>query len=154
MDKAKRFLSRRKLLFALGGAATVAGAAMIKPFRAVLARNAREVLARQPTLRRMLLSLANASYEEWMDLVGATFAVGGGTSLRLVGVEPFAARGTRPIALARGSAFVAHFDAPNGQTMAGDLIYLATHPQYGPLQIFLSASTDPRMPRRMTAVFN
>jgi hypothetical protein len=153
MDKAKRFLSRRKLLFALGGAASVAGAAMIKPFRAVLARNAREVMARQPLLRRML-SLANASYDEWLDLVGATFAVGGGSTMRLVGVQAFATRGPRPIALPRDSAFVAHFDTPNGQTMAGDLTYVAVHPQYGAVQMFLAASTDPRTPRRMMAVFN
>ncbi|MEA3031965.1 MAG: hypothetical protein QOG13_3290 [Sphingomonadales bacterium] len=154
MNEAKRFLSRRKLLFALGGAASVAGAAMIKPIRAVLARNLRQAVARQPLLRRVLLSLANAGYDEWMDLVGSSFTIGGGTILQLVGVVASGSGGARPVGLTRDRAFIAHFDVLYGQTMAGDLIYVATHQQYGPLQIFLSASTDPRTPRRMMAVFN
>lgn len=155
MDQAKRFLSRRKLLFVLGGTASVAGAAMFKPIRAVLARNVRQAVARQPLLRRLILSLANAGYDEWIDLVGTSFTLGGGTVMQLVGVEPLAIGGSaRPITLARDRAFLAHFDTLYGQTMAGDLIYVANHQQYGPLQIFLSASADPRTPRRMMAVFN
>jgi len=154
MDKASRFLSRRKLLLVMGGVAGAAGAAMMSPFRNVFLRNTRELVRRQPVLRRMLLSLANAGYEEWMAQVGAIFSIGGGTSMRLAGVEAFAAGGTRPISLARDRAFMAVFDLVNGATMAGDLIYTANHPQYGPFQIFLAASSDPRTPSRMIAVFN
>lgn len=154
MDNASRFLSRRKLLVVLGATAGAAGAAMLSPFRNVFVRNARQLVRQQPILRRMLLSLASAGYDEWMDQVGAVFSIGGGTSMRLAGVEPFSAGGTRPIALPRDRAFMAVFDLLNGATMAGDLIYTANHPQYGPFQIFLAASSDPRSPSRMIAVFN
>jgi hypothetical protein len=105
-------------------------------------------------LREIFLSLANGSYDEWLGEVGTIFSLGGGTSMRLAGVQPFAGAGSRPVVLARGSAFLVVFDLLDGQTMAGDLIYTAHHPLYGPLQIFLSASSDPRTPGRMTAVFN
>jgi len=127
---------------------------MLSPFRAVFVRNARELARRQPVLRRMLLSLANAGYDEWMDQVGSVFSLGGGTSMRLAGVEPFAASGTRPIILPRDRAFMAVFEVLNGGSMAGDLIYTANHPQYGAFPVFLSASSDPRRPSRMIAVFN
>jgi hypothetical protein len=74
--------------------------------------------------------------------------------MRLAGVRPMASEGPRPMSVARRSAFVAMFDVLGGQTVAGDLIYTASHPQYGPLQIFLSASADPRTPGRVLAVFN
>ena len=154
MSNANRFLSRRKLLLVLGGGASVVGAAMLSPFRAAVFRSARELVARQPVLRRMFLSLANAGYEEWMGQVGTIFSIGGGTRMKLAGVQAFSAIGTRPISLPRDRAFLAAFDVLNGQTMAGDLIYTANHPQYGPFQIFLSASADPRTPGRMMAVFN
>jgi uncharacterized protein DUF6916 len=101
-----------------------------------------------------MLSLADGSYEEWMAQVGAAFSVGGGTVLRLAGVQAFAAAGARPMGLARSRAFVALFDPVGGATMAPDLIYTVNHREYGPLQIFLSASTNTRTPARMIAVFN
>jgi hypothetical protein len=42
----------------------------------------------------------------------------------------------------------------NGATLAADLIYTVNPLRNGPFQIFLSASTDPSLPHRMTAVFN
>ena len=153
MDNPKPRLSRRGMLVALGGAVVAAGAFAASPFRAVLSRQIRELVVDRRSPRRSL-ALASASYEEWMGQVGSVFAVGGGASMRLAGVRAFPSEGARPLGLARESAFVAFFDPIGRQTMAGDLIYTASHARYGALPIFLSASVDPRMPARMVAVFN
>ena len=42
------------------------------------------------------------------------------------------------MSVTRRSAFAAYFDVLGGQSLPGELIYTASHPQYGPLQIFLS----------------
>jgi len=147
-------LSRRKLLVGLGGVAAGAVALMAAPFRSVVAVATREMVSSQPVLRRLLLSLANAGYNEWLDQVGSVFVVGGGTSMKLVAVTPFDTVGTRPAGLGRDRAFIAKFDVQNGGTMAGDLIYSAMNPRYGAFPIFLSGSNDPSLRHRMTAVFN
>ena len=154
MGLMESFLARRTLLVGVGGALTAGAAIVVSPIRAVIAMTARDMVRSQPSLRRMLLSLADAGYDEWLDQVGSIFSVGGGTSLKLVAVTAFNTLGARPMRLGRSSAFTAKFDVQNGGTMASDLIYTANHPQYGPFQIFLSASTDPRLPNRMTALFN
>ncbi len=145
-------LSRRKVLVG-GGAVATLGAVAASPLSVPIAREARSLIATQPWARGML-SLAAAGHDQWLEQVGSTFALGGGMSMQLAGIRVLASEGARPMAVARRTAFVAMFDAADGQAMAGDLIYTASHPQYGPLQIFLSASPDPRTPRRMLAVFN
>jgi hypothetical protein len=154
MEQTGFFLSRRKLVAGVAGIAVGAVALMASPFRAVIVAPARNLLRSQPVLRRMLLSLADAGYDEWLDQVGSTLTVAGGTSLKLVAVTPFNSIGTRPASLGRDRAFLAKFDVQNGGTMAGDLIYTAVHPQYGAFTIFLSASSDPGMAHRMTALYN
>lgn len=153
MEKVDRFLSRRNMLLAIGGGVAVTGALVAAPLRRAVTQSARRLIVSQPWARR-ILSLADASYEEWAEQVGSTFAAGGGYGMRLVGVRPLASTGQRPAGLSRQRAFLAVFDATGGSTMAGDLIYTVNHPQYGPLQIFLSASAEPRSPGRMHAVFN
>jgi len=153
MDKVQSKLSRRNLLLVLGGAVAAVGAVALSPFRNVLARRAREAVASR-SWARPASALANASYDEWVGQVGSVFTTGGGDRMRLAGVKAMPAPGERPRSLGRDSAFVAFFDPLAGRTMAGDLIYAASHPQYGPLAIFLSASVDPRAPARMVAVFN
>lgn len=154
MEKTGSFLSRRRLLVGLGIAGTATAALLALPFRAVIALTARDLVRSQPILRRMLLSLADANYDEWRDQIGTTFIVVGGNQMKLVAVSPLASTGTRPLRATRDSAFVAKFDVQNGGTMAGDLIYNVMHPSYGGFAIFLSASTDPRLPHRMNALFN
>jgi len=148
------FLARRSVLIGLGGTIAATTAVIVSPLRTVAALTARDLVRRQPTLRSLLLSLADAGYDEWLDQVGTIFTIGGGAGLKLVAVEAFNTQGTRPMRLARSSAFVAKFDVQNGGTLAGDLIYTASHPRYGAFRIFLSASPDPRLPYRMTALFN
>lgn len=152
MEKPGFRLSRRNALVIVGGAAVAMGAVLAAPYKALITRRGRELARAQPFLRR-LLSLADAGYDEWLDQVGSVFAVGGGTGMSLFGVEPLNSSGARPLNL-RDRAFLLHFNVLNGGTMAGDLIYTVSHPQYGPLRIFLSASTDRRTPGRMLAVFN
>jgi hypothetical protein len=150
MKLAELDLSRRRMLVVLGGGALVVGAVIAAPYKALIARRGRELAVRMPFMRRML-SLANAGYTEWMETVGSTFS-GGGYAMRLIGIEALNSGGQRPIGL-RDRAFALHFDVLNGQTMAGNLIYTVSHPEYGPLQMFLSPH-DPATPSRMLAVFN
>ena len=152
MENSVTKLSRRKVLVG-GGAVATLGAVVASPLSVPIAREAQGLIATQPWARGML-SLAEAGYDQWLEQVGSAFTLGGGMSMQLAGIRALASEGSRPMAVARRTAFVAMFDAAGGQTLAGDLIYTANHRQYGPLQIFLSASTDPRTPGRMLAVFN
>jgi hypothetical protein len=153
MENTKSLLARRKLLIGLGGAAVAAVALMARPFRTLIATASRQ-LVRSDVQRRLLLSLANAGFDAWHDQIGTTFTVGGGSGLKLVDVSAIDSAGPRPLRLTREGAFLAKFDVQNGGTMAGDLIYTAMHPRYGAFMIFLSASSDPNLPHRMTALFN
>jgi hypothetical protein len=101
-------------------------------------------------MTRGMLSLSQAEMEEWTTQIGSTFTVGGGYALQLAGVQPLQSGGERPAEL-RDRAFAAVFDVTRGSSMPADLIYTVSHPQYGPLQLMLSATGDPR---RMLAVFN
>lgn len=137
----------------LGGGVAVAGAAMTRPLVDIVTSGARRLVARAPALRSMLISLADADYDQWAQAVGSVFTIAGGTSMILTGLQPLQSGGVRPLRLSREQAFLAMFNVQNGRTLAGDLIYTVSHPQYGAFPIFLS-SGDPRTPGRMTAVYN
>jgi hypothetical protein len=153
MDKTESALTRRRMMLITGGAIAGAGALIAAPFRAEIAAVAREVLISTPMLRS-LVSLADAGYEEWAAQVGAVFTLVDGTRLTLAGVRAFPSPGERPEDVGRDRAFVALFDPARGRSVAPDLIHDATHPDYGPLPLFLSAASDPLTTRRMLAVFN
>lgn len=152
MDKAKPKLSRRKMLVA-GGATAAVAAIAAAPVRRAIATKALELVGASRAAPSTV-SLANASYEQWLAQVGSRFAIGGGGAMQLTGVRAFTSTGARPSNISRQRAFVAFFDSLGGQRLPGDLIYTVSHPQHGPLQMFLSASPDPRTPGRMLAVFN
>jgi hypothetical protein len=154
MEKTKFFLSRRGLMTALGGAAAAGAALLAAPHRAAITRKVANLVRGQPIFSSFFLSLADASVEQWSEQVGSIFSVGGGTTLKLVGVTALSSPGPRPAQVSRSRAFVAKFDVQNNQTMAGDLIYTANHASYGAFRIFLSASPDPLLPHRMIALFN
>jgi len=151
MDKESK-VSRRNLLMVAGGAVAV-GAIAASPVRQVLTRTAEAVTGGR-LLPLRSISLASASYEQWAEQVGSTFALGGGTSMQLIGVRALQSGGARPASLSRSRAFVAFFEPMARQTIAGDLIYSVSHAQHGALQIFLTESADPQTPARMLAVFN
>jgi hypothetical protein len=151
MIKEAKF-SRRGVLLG-GGAAAAAGVVAAAPFSGTIVRHTRELVASSP-LGRAMLSLGNATYEEWLGQVGAVLTVGGGGSMRVAGVQAFAQSGARPSGFVRDRAFTVFFDPVGAMTMAGELIYTARHAQYGALQLFLSSSGNPRTPARMFAVFN
>jgi hypothetical protein len=153
MDKTESALTRRRMMLITGGAIAGASALIAAPFREEIAATARQVLTSTP-LGRGFVSLANAGYEEWERQVGSVFTLGDGTRLTLAGVRAFPSPGARPAGLGRDRAFVALFDPGRGQSAATDLIHNATHPEYGPLPLFLSAASDARTPRRILAVFN
>jgi len=150
--KTESNVSRRSLLLVAGGVAA-AGALAPSPVRNVIARGAQDLLGSSSATPR-IASLATASYEQWLGQVGSEFALGGGVRMQLSGVRALASGGERPSSLPRDRAFVAFFEPAAGQTIAGDLIYSVSHARHGALQLFLSASPDPRTPARMLAVFN
>jgi hypothetical protein len=141
--------SRRNLLVGLGGAA-IAAMVALPLVRSTGSDRARRILAANPLTRRFV-SLVHAEQDEWTAQVGATFAAVGGYRLRLAGVEPLPSAGDRPAEVTRQSAFLAVFDVLDGKSMAGDLIYAVSHPEYGAMPLFLSASARPG---RMVALFN
>lgn len=149
MEQARSTLSRRNILITIGaafaGTIALAGTALRPGFT----RQARKVLASTP-LTRGMLSLSQAEMAEWSNQIGSTFNVGGGYQLKLAGVQPLLSVGERPASL-RNSAFAAVFDLIRGSSMPGDLIYTLNHPQYGPLQLLLTSTGNPR---RMLAIFN
>lgn len=146
-------LNRRNLMIAGGGAVAAAGVFAASPFSNPLISEARGALAGQ-SWARGFLSLAAATQEEWTSIVGASFALGGGQTMTLVGVRALASQGSRPYEVARRTGFLAVFEPGRGQSMAGDLIYTANHAQYGALQIFLTSAPAANAPARMHAVFN
>ena len=145
-------LNRRKMMLVAGGAVAGAGALMAASVR----RPARNV-ARSADVNirpaRTSMVLASAGYDEWMSVVGSSFAVGGSVLIELSGLRPLPSAGSKPQGV-RSLAFAAFFDPLNGQTLVPDRIYTAMHSQYGATQIYLAASSDPRTPGRMVAVFN
>jgi len=145
-------LNRRKMMLVAGGAVAGAGALVAAPFRETIKSKVRETLVSSGLGRRML-SLGNATFEEWQAQVGTTFSLGGATNVKLVGVRALATSGAKPRGV-RVQGFAAFFDPTGGRSVAPDLIYTATHSSYGTSQLFLAATGDPRAPGRMVAVFN
>ncbi len=144
-------MNRRKMMLVAGGAVACAGALVAAPFRGPIKSVARRVLAGTGPGQGML-SLADGTYDEWLNQVGATFSLGGRTSLKLVGVRALTSSGA-PSGV-RAQAFAAFFDPPAGQSVAPDLIYSAVHPTYGPLPLYLANAGRPNSPRRMVAIFS
>ncbi|HTU12863.1 MAG TPA: hypothetical protein VMG08_18375 [Allosphingosinicella sp.] len=144
-------LNRRKMMLVTGGAVAGASALVAAPYREAIKSVARKTMVNSGIGTRML-SLGEATYEEWQAQVGTNFALGGRTNVRLVGVRALSTSGAKPSGV-RTQGFAAFFD-PGSETVAPDLIYTATHETYGPTQLFLAASGDRRTPGRMVAVFN
>lgn len=145
-------VSRRKAMMVTGAAVAGASALMAAPFRDEIQGAARSALVNSG-VGRGFLSLADGTYEEWLSEVGASFSLGGGTAIRLVGVRALPSSGARPQGV-RAQGFAAFFDPAGGQTLAPDLIYTANHAAYGPLPLYLGAAGDRRTPGRMVAVFS
>lgn len=145
-------VNRRKAMLVAGGAVATAGALLASPFRDELKTAGRQALA-STGVGRGFLSLAQGSYDEWAGEVGATFSLGGSTSIRLVGVRALNSGGARPQGV-RAQAFAAFFEPQGGQTIAPDLIYTANHPTYGPMPIHLASAAGSRTPGQMVAVFS
>jgi hypothetical protein len=146
-------LSRRKMMLIAGGTVAGAGALVAAPFRTAIRNVFRKAEATGGGVSRGPLLLATAGYDDWMGVVGSSFSLGGGSYIQLAGVRPLPTSGARPQGV-RAQGFAAFFDPASGQSLAPDLIYTATHSQYGPMQIYLAGTSDPRTPGRMVAVFN
>ncbi|HEV2817865.1 MAG TPA: hypothetical protein VGW40_11680 [Allosphingosinicella sp.] len=149
MEKPSFRLSRRKVIFIVGGAATAVGALLTAATRSLVDSQASSQTGGSAS--RTTVDLATAGYDTWLAQVGTKFSTAG-YDLKLVGIAPLLSTGARPAGL-RDRAFALNFDVAAGRTMAGELIYTISHPQYGPLQLFLSA-TGPQTPSRMLAVLN
>ena len=148
---ADKGLNRRNMMLVTGGAVAGAGALIAAPFREAIKSTARgERVSTGPGPG--IPQLATGTYEQWQAAVGQTFGLGGRTNIKLVGVRPLGTASAKPAGV-RAQAFVAAFDPVSGQGIAPDLIYTATNNAYGTMQIYLGATSDPRTPGRMIAVF-
>lgn len=145
-------LSRRKMMLVTGGAVAGASAMMAAPFRGPIKNVARNAAA---NIRAITLpvNLASGGYDDWLAVVGSSFAIGGGTLIQLAGVRALPTSGAKPAGV-RTLGFAAFFDQLSGPSLAPDRIYSAMHSRYGATQIFLAGTSDPRTPGRMVAVFN
>jgi hypothetical protein len=153
MSRTGSSLSRRRLFVGVGATVAV-GALLAKPVRTVIAQRSRQLIRSFPMLGRVMFSLGDSGYADWLEAVGATFSIGGGLAMQLTGVTPLQSGGARPSDLARSSAFMATFQMMNGASLSGDLIYVASTPGYIPFPVLLSASNNPATRGRVTAVFN
>ena len=152
MGKAKDSnLNRRKMMLVTGGAVAGASALVAAPFRESIKSVGRRLTVNSTAAG--FKSLANGTYEQWLNEVGAKFTLGGTSRITLVGVRALPTSGAKPQGV-RAQGFAAFFEPPAGQSIAPDLIYTATHTSYGPMPLFLARSSDPATPRRMVAVFN
>lgn len=149
MDRAALLPTRRNLLIGLAGLAVAGVIATARLVPSVEERTRRLLAGNRFT--RQFLSLADAEQAEWANQVGSVFTLEGGYRLKLAGVSPLPSTGARPSNVTRDRAFEAVFEVLGGATMAGDLIYQASHSQYGSLPLFLSATASPS---RMVAIFN
>jgi len=145
-------LSRRKMMLVAGGAIAGASALLAAPVRQQIKSVARGVMV-NTGVGRGFLSLGDGTYEEWLNEVGATFSLGGRTNIQLVGVRALTSLGAKPQGV-RAQGFAAFFDPAGTQSLASNLIYTVTHPNYGPMQLYLADSRTANAPRRMVAVFN
>ena len=145
-------LNRRNMMLVTGAAVAGAGALIAAPNRTRIKRVARRIMV-NTGVGRGFLSLGNATYEEWLNEVGATFSLGGSTNMRLVGVRALPTSGAKPDGV-RTQGFAAFFDPAGSQSIAPDLIYTVFHSSYGATLLFLAGTGDPQAPRRMVAVFN
>ena len=148
----KEGLSRRRMMLVTGGAVAGASVLLAAPVREKLRSVARGVFASDANGRR-LLSLAYGTYEDWLNVVGTNFSLGGRLTLRLTGVRALQTSGAKPAGV-RAQAFAAFFDPQLGMSVAPDLIYTATHSRYGPMPLYLASAEAPLRPRRMVAIFN
>lgn len=152
MGKSKdKNLNRRNMLLVTGGAVAGASALVAAPFRESIKSVGRTLTVNSSAPG--FQSLASGSYEQWLNEVGASFALGGASRVKLVGVRALPTYGVKPQGV-RAQGFAAFFEPSAGQSIAPDLIYTATHSSYGPMPLFLARSNDARTPNRMVAVFN
>jgi hypothetical protein len=139
--------SRRGLVVGMAGAAVAGTVAVQKSGGAeAFAR-----LLRPHGQGRPGAWLAKATSDDWALQIGSTFTAHSGHVLKLIDVQRFPQKGTRPKGL-RDRAFVARFDVVKGGKMPGNTVYRVNHKR-GPFNLFLDAENPTRV-RRMTAVFN
>lgn len=153
MDK-DRIVSRRNVIIAAGTVAAF-GALTVTPAGQLIGGSAGVGSDGAAGGTGGSVSLATADFDAWTAAVGALFTIPGAGALRLAGIRPLESGGaSRPRSLGRSRAFIALFDPAGGERLAGELIYVARRAGSRAFPIFLSASTDPRTPARMVAVFN
>ena len=152
MKMTENRLSRRKMMLITGGAVAGASALIAAPMRRNIKRVARRAVV-STGLGRSLLNLADGSYDEWQNEVGATFSLGANSNMELVGVRALPTSGARPDNV-RQQGFAAFFEPRTSQPVAPNRTYTVVHSSYGAMLLYLSGSSDPATPRRMVAVFN
>ena len=144
MSRTTSKLSRRTLLASLAGGGTIA-AALASPR-----------LLGEETLSDAFVSpffwLERGDDRAWSAQIGNVLQVEGGSAMRVIGVDTFAAYGASDADLVRPRAFAVNFEIVSGGRIAGDVIHRVTHPSYGSFDLFVK--TTPELPTFVQAVFN
>lgn len=150
MKMQETLLSRRGMLaMVVAGGTFVAAAMAAKKTGGVLRSGGlRRLLGATPSAS----SLATAEMTDWEAQAGTLFNVAG-YSLRLSGVQALPLVGERPAGL-RQRPFIAVFDAPQGVSLPGNLIYRIVPPSSPSFDIYLSDAASSTFPTRMHALFN
>ena len=152
MKNTEKGFSRRKMMLVTGAGVAGASALMAAPFRRNIKQVARRVVA-STELGRSMINLADGTYQEWLNEVGATFSISASRNMQLVGVRPLPTSGAKPDNV-RQQGFVAFFDPVGSQTIPSNALYSVYHSSDGAMMLYLGHSADPATPRRVIAVFN
>ena len=95
--------------------------------------------------------LASAGKDDWALQAGTFFTAQTGHVLKLVDVQGFRDRASRPRG-PRAEAFVARFEIVSGGHLPGEQLLTVSHKEGGVFDILLTGS-HPSTPQRMLATF-
>ena len=146
--------TRRNLVLALG-AGSVGAAALAGPTLNLAVSTASG--AAPGWWKRLFVSLAEGSADEWSAIRGQKFSVegeGGTQQIVLSDVSLLPSKGVRPRRVSRQRAFALVFNAPAGSTLAGERTYRLRHPSFPPLDVYMDPARAVAQGVRLTAIFN
>ena len=107
--------------------------------------------------KRLFVSLAQGSVDEWTAIRGQVFSIAGENgpvAATLSAVKLLPSKGRRPAGVSRQRAFALVFLAAPNAAVAGERTYRVTHPSYPPLEIYMDPANRLAKNVRLTAVFN
>lgn len=149
MAEQMSLVNRRNILLGLAGGAVAAGGIAAQKMGGGAAAFAELLRPTEPGRRNV--NLATAGKDDWALQAGTFFTAQTGHVLKLVDVQGFRDRASRPLG-PRAEAFVARFDIVSGGPLPSTQLLAVSHKEGGVFDIFLTAG-HPSTPLRMLATF-